>query len=281
MSVLNASRAGTFRIGGELEIARLGFGALHLSGPGHWGPPADRDAALRLLRRLPEIGVNFIDTADSYGPDVSEELIREALHPYDGIVVATKAGMMRDGPELWRLNGRPEHLIAQAKASLVKLRVDRIDLWHLHRIDPAVPVGEQFDAVRWLLDQGLIRHAGLSQVSIADIRAAQRVFPVATVQNLYNLADRRGDDELAFCEAHGIGFIPWHPLASGGLSAGSALDDIARRKGVAPNQLALAWLLRRSPVVIPIPGTTKMAHLEENVAAVDLALDDRDLLAGG
>ncbi|QRM54341.1 aldo/keto reductase [Sinorhizobium sp. BG8] len=271
MSNVNASRAGTFRIGGDLEVARLGYGALHLTGPGNWGPPADPAGAIKLLRHLPRIGVNFIDTADSYGPDVSEELIREALHPYDGMVVATKAGLVRDGPDMWRPDGRPEHLIAQAKRSLLKLGVDRIDLWHLHRIDPQVPTGEQFAAVRQLLDEGIIRHAGLSQVSVDQIKAAQQLFPVSTVQNLYNVANRQSEDVLVYCEANAIGFIPWHPLASGGLSGTqSPLDNFARRNSLKPSQVALAWLLKRSPVMLPIPGSGNIAHVEENIASADI-----------
>lgn len=274
MKKLDAARAGTFKIGGELEVARLGFGALHMTGPKNWGPPADPAAAIELLRRLPEMGVNLIDTADSYGPDVSEELVRQALHPYDGIVVATKAGLVRDGnPDIWRPNGRPEHLIEQAKRSLRKLGVEQIDLWHLHRIDPRVPVGEQFAAVRYLLDEGIIRYAGLSQVSVGQIRAAQRVFPVASVQNLYNVVDRQSEDVLSYCEEHGIAFIPWHPLASGGLTGSlSPLEDFARHKRLRAGQVALAWLLERSPVMLPIPGSSKIAHVEENVAAVDIDL---------
>lgn len=270
--------AGTFRIGGELGVSRLGFGALHLTGPGDWGPPADPEGALRLLRRLPELGVNFIDTADSYGPDVSERLIRDALHPYEGLHIATKAGLERDGPGLWRTNGRPDYLIAQAKRSLSNLGVDRIDLWQLHRIDPKVPVAEQFGAVRWLLDAGIVRHVGLSQVSIPEIQAARRLFPVATVQNLYNLANRESEDVLRFCETVGIGFIPWHPLASGGLTApGSPLDSIARARRVGPGQIALAWLLRHSPVILPIPGSSNLAHVEQNVVAANLVLDAAEM----
>jgi pyridoxine 4-dehydrogenase len=269
-----------FRIGGELVVDRLGFGALHQTGPGDWGLPADPEGAVRLLRALPDLGVNFIDTADAYGPDVSELLIREALHPYENVVVATKAGMARPGPDQYVPSGRPEYLIAQAKRSLHKLGVDRIDLWQLHRVDPSVPLDEQFGAVRWLLDEGLIRFAGLSQVPVEIIRAAQRQFPVATVQNLYNLANRQSEAVLRFCEQEAIGFIPWHPLASGGLTGtGSALDELARRKRATAGQIALAWLLHRSPVIMPIPGSSKLDHVKENMAAGLISLTEAEMTA--
>lgn len=268
----------TFRIGGDMEVNRLGFGALHLTGPGDWGPPADVPEALSLLRRLPDLGVNFIDTADSYGPDVSELLIREALHPYGDIIVATKAGMVRDAPYQWRVYAPPDHLLAQVRRSLTNLRIDRIDLWQLHRVDPNVPLAEQFGAIRMLLDEGLVRHVGLSQVSVAQIRAAQRVFPVATVQNLYNLGNRQSEDIVDFCEQEGIGFIPWHPLASGDLaSPGSPLAAIARRRQISSGQVALAWLLQRSPVILPIPGSRSRAHVEENMAAASIILDPDEM----
>ena len=272
MNSINASAAGRFKIG-DSTINRLGYGAVRITGRGIWGPPPDRRAALATLRRLPEIGVNFIDTADSYGPDVSEELIREALHPYDGLLIATKAGLMRPGPDQWEPNGHPDYLIPQAKGSLRKLGVKQIALWQLHRIDPKVPRDEQFDAVRQLLDEGIIHHAGLSEVSVADIEAARRVFPVATVQNRYNLVDRGSEDVLAYCAANNIGFIPWFPLAAGELiQPGGLVDRIARARGATTGQVALAWLLRRSPVILPIPGTLQVAHLEENVAAAGLSL---------
>jgi aryl-alcohol dehydrogenase-like predicted oxidoreductase len=272
------SSAGVFMIGGELPVSRLGFGGLHLTGAQEWGFPSDRAAAVALLRELPRLGVNFIDTADSYGPDASEILIHEALHPYTGIVVATKAGLVRPTPEQWVVDGRPEHLIKQAKRSLEKLGVERIDLWQLHRIDPSVPMDEQFGAVRWLLDEGLIRHAGLSEVSVDQIRAAQRWFPVATVQNLYNLAQRRSEGIVRFCEQEGIGFIPWHPLASGGLAEpGSVLDTLAIRKRATPGQIAIAWLLQRSPVILPIPGSTRLSHVEQNMAAAEVSLDPAEM----
>jgi aryl-alcohol dehydrogenase-like predicted oxidoreductase len=273
----SAASAGTFSIGGKLAIHRLGFGAMRITGRGIWGEPADRAGALRTLRRLPELGVNFIDTADSYGPDVSEELIREALHPYKGIAVATKAGLARTGPDQWTPLGRPEYLIQQAYTSCRRLGVERIDLWQLHRIDPRVPRAEQFDAVKSLLDAGVIRYAGLSEVSVRDIEAAARVFKVSTVQNRYNLVDRGSEDVLDHCTKQGIGFIPWFPLAAGSLlSSESPLTNIANKHGAAPSQVALAWILKRSPVMIPIPGTSKVAHLEENVGAAAIALTDAE-----
>ncbi|HEY0940271.1 MAG TPA: aldo/keto reductase [Steroidobacter sp.] len=278
MAALTAAKSGTFRIGGALEIHRLGFGAMRITGQGVWGPPADRAEALRVLRRLPELGVNFIDTADSYGPDVSEELLREALHPYTGLVVATKGGLTRPGPDRWLTNGRPDHLVKQARGSLAKLGVERIDLWQLHRIDPKVPRDEQFAAVKQLLDEGVIRFAGLSEVTVEEIEAAAKVFPVATVQNRYNLMDRSAEPVLSYCEQHGIGFIPWNPLAAGGLAqSGSAIEDIAKKHRARPSQIALAWMLQRSPVMLPIPGTSKVKHLEENIAAVGIELSASDV----
>ena len=278
MSTTGAGASGQFRIG-DITINRLGYGAMRITGPGVWGPPHDRKAALATLRRLPEIGVNFIDTADSYGPDVSEELIREALHPYRGLRIATKAGLTRPGPGQWTPNGRPAYLIAQAKGSLRKLGVEQIDLWQLHRIDPGVPRDEQFGAVRQLLDDGIIRHAGLSEVSVADIEAARRVFPVATVQNRYNLVDRGSEDVLTYCAANHIGFIPWFPLAAGQLTRpGGVVARIAKAHGATDGQIALAWLLQHSRVVLPIPGTLQAAHLEENVAAASLALTREEVV---
>src|SRR5579862_632311 len=271
--VPNARTSGTFRIGGKIPVNRLGFGAMRLTGPGVWGEPEDRDEALRTLRRLPALGVNFVDTANSYGPDVSEKLIREALHPYVGILVATKAGLTRPGPGQWVPRGQPDYLVIEARMSRDKLGVEKIGLWQLHRIDPSVPRDEQFDAVRTLIDQGVIQHAGLSNVSVAEIEAASAVFPVATVQNRYNLVDRSSEEALDYCERHGIGFIPWFPLAAGDLARpGTNLDAIARRHGATPAQVALAWLLRRSPVMLPIPGTAKVAHLDDNVAAASIKL---------
>jgi pyridoxine 4-dehydrogenase len=277
MSKIDARLSGQFQVG-DITINRLGYGAMRLTGPGIWGPPSDRNAALATLHRLPEIEVNFIDTADSYGPDVSEELIREALHPYKGLLIATKAGLTRQGPNQWTPNGRPSYLIAQAKGSLKKLGVEQIGLWQLHRIDPNVPRDEQFGAVRQLLDDGIIRLAGLSEVSVDDIEAARRVFPVATVQNRYNLTDRNSEAVLTYCAANKIGFIPWFPLASGELTRpGGIVDRIAKAHGATAGQVALAWLLHHSPAVLPIPGTVQIAHLEENIAAAALSLTPSEI----
>jgi pyridoxine 4-dehydrogenase len=276
----NASKSGTFKIGGTLAVHRLGFGAMRITGPGIWGPPKDKAEALAVLRRLPELGVNFIDTADSYGPDVSEELIREALHPYDGLVIATKAGFTRSGPDRWTVNTRPEHLKDAARKSLKKLGVAQIALWQLHRVASTLPMAEQFGAVKDLIDEGSIAQAGLSEVSVAEIKAAQEFFPVATVQNHYNMASRESDEVLNYCEANKIGFIPWYPLAAGDLTeGGGALDRIAKAHSATHAQIALAWLLKRSPVMLPIPGTSKRAHLEQNVAASAIALTDEEFKA--
>ncbi|SMB94147.1 aldo/keto reductase [Deinococcus hopiensis] len=273
----NAAQSGIFNIGGDLTVNRLGFGAMRVTGEGVWGDPADRQEALATLRRLPDLGVRLIDTADSYGPAVSEELIREALHPFDSVVIATKAGLTRTGPNVWIPCGRPEYLKQQAHLSRRRLGVERIDLWQLHRIDPQVPRDEQFGAVRELMDEGVIRHAGLSEVSVEEIEAARRVFPVATVQNLYNLTNRKSEDVLEYCGREGIGFLPWYPLAAGRLAReGSVLTEVAARLGATPSQVALAWVLKRSPVMLPIPGTGKVKHLEENVAAAALTLTDED-----
>lgn len=259
----------SFAIGGDMPVRRLGFGAMRIAGPGVWGPPEDREAVLATLRRVPELGIELIDTADSYGPDVSEPLIREALFPYGPrLHIATKAGLTRPGPDQWRPRGDPDYLIRQAHRSREQLGVERIDLWQLHRIDPAVPADEQFAAVAQLRDAGVIRHAGLSEVGVEQIAAARRFFPVATVQNRYNLADRQSEAVVDYCEAHGIGFIPWFPLAAGRLTEpGSVLDRIAGDHAATAGQVALAWLLRRSPMILPIPGTSSVAHLEENAAA--------------
>lgn len=280
MSKLDARKSGSFKVGGEIEIHRLGFGAMRITGKGIWGPPEDKPEAIRTLKRLPALGIDFVDTADSYGPDVSEQLIREALHPYRGILIATKAGFQRPGASVWEMDGRPEWLRKQALKSCKQLGVEQIGLWQLHRIDPKVPRDEQFGAVKSLLDDGIIRHAGLSEVSVADIEDASKMFKVATVQNRYNLVDRGGEDVLDYCEANGIGFIPWFPLAAGDLAKpGSILDGIAKAHDATPGQIALAWVLKRSPVMLPIPGTSKVAHLEENVAAVDFTLSDQEFAA--
>ena len=264
----------TFRIGGELEVKRLGFGAMRITGKGIWGPPADREGVLATLRRLPELGVDFIDTANSYGPEISEELIKEALFPYSKVTVATKGGLERPGPDNWVPNGNPSHLVSEAHASRERLGVEQIALWQLHRIDSRVPRDEQFDAVKLLLDDGVIAYAGLSEVTVEEIEAASRVFPVSTVQNRYNFADRGSEDVLKYCEAHGIGFIPWYPLGAGELARDGSvkLDAIAKAHGATRSQVAVAWLLQRSPVIIPIPGTSQVAHLEENVKAADIVL---------
>ena len=270
--------AWTFRLGGELPIHRLGFGAMRLTGPGIWGEPADPQEAVRTLQRARELGIDFIDTADSYGPDVSERLIHKALHPYGEMRIATKAGLARTGPDRWVPLGRPEYLIQQAHKSLRQLGVDRIDLWQLHRIDPKVPRDEQFGAVKELLDAGVIRYAGLSEVTVEQIEAASKVFRVATVQNRYNLVDRASEEVLSHCERKGIGFIPWFPLGAGELAQpGSSIDKIATRHGGTVSQIVLAWTLRKSPVMLPIPGTSRVDHLEENVAAARIVLTDAEM----
>ena len=275
-----ATAAGTFKIGGDLEVTRLGFGAMRITGEGIWGPPRDHDEAVRVLKRLPELGVDFIDTADSYGPETSEALIAEALHPYDGIVVATKAGLTRTGPQQWHSVGRPEYLRQQCELSLRRLDVDQIDLWQLHRIDPKVDRDEQFGVFKELQDEGKVRHIGLSEVGVDEIKAAQEVFEVATVQNLYNLTERKHEDVLDLCEQQGIGFIPWFPLAAGKLAEpGGPVARIAEAHDATTGQVALAWLLQRSEVMLPIPGTGSVAHLEENVAAAELQLTDDEVEA--
>jgi pyridoxine 4-dehydrogenase len=278
--MVNAAESGRFRVGGAFDVNRLGFGAMRIVGSGIWGPSPDRAEALRTLRRLPDLGVDFIDTADSYGPDFSEELIREALAPYGKIHVATKGGLARTGPNIWIPLGRPEYLIQQAHKSRWRLGVETISLWQLHRIDSKVPAKEQFDAIASLIRDKVIRCAGLSEVSVADIEAASKVFPVATVQNRYNFIDRASEDVLDHCEKNGIGFIPWAPLDAGASArSGSALDAIARKHKATPGQIALAWLLKRSPVMLPIPGTGKVAHLEENVGAAAIKLTNEEFAA--
>jgi len=278
MTTRDASLAGSFAIGGDLTVNRLGFGAMRITGEGIWGPPADHDEAIRVLQRLPEIGVDFVDTAESYGPYVSEELIAEALAPYDrGTIVATKSGLTRTGPDEWHQLGRPEFLRQGVATSLRRLQLERLDLWQLHRIDARVPRAEQFGAIAEMQKQGLIRHVGLSEVSVADIEEASKYFKVATVQNLYNFANRKSEAVLEHCERNGIGFIPWYPLAGGDLVAGhEKARAIMERHGASGSQIALAWLLRRSPVMLPIPGTGKVRHLEDNVAAAAIRLSDED-----
>jgi aryl-alcohol dehydrogenase-like predicted oxidoreductase len=278
---ISAAPSGTFSIGGDLPVTRLGFGAMRITGPGVWDEPEDPARSLEVLRALPELGVDLIDTADSYGPEVSERLIREALHPYDDVTVATKAGLTRHGPDRWSPVGRPEYLRQCCLMSLRRLGVERIDLFQLHRIDPNVPAEEQFGVLAELQQEGLVRHLGLSEVGIEEIEAARRVIDVTTVQNRYNLTDRSSEDVLEHCEANGIGFIPWFPLAAGDLARpGGPVADVADRLGASPGQVALAWLLQRSPVMLPIPGTGSVEHLRENVAAAELTLgaDDVELL---
>jgi pyridoxine 4-dehydrogenase len=267
--------ATTFTIGGELEVRRLGFGAMRITGDGIWGAPADPAGAKRLLRRVVELGVNLIDTADSYGPGVSESLIAEALHPYpEGLVIATKGGLRRSGPGQWPRDGRPEHLKEACEGSLRRLRLERIDLYQLHSPDPQVPLEDSLGALRELQEEGKIRHIGVSNVSGEELRRARAVVEVVTVQNRYNLTERHSESVLQTCERDGIGFIPWFPLATGDLArTGGPLDDLARRHDATPGQLALAWLLARSPVMLPIPGTSSVEHLEEDLAAAEIELE--------
>jgi pyridoxine 4-dehydrogenase len=274
---ITAEASGTFLLGGDLPVNRLGFGAMRITGRGIWGEPADRPEALRVLRRLPELGINFIDTADSYGPFVSEDLIREALHPYSGIVVATKGGLTRHGPDKWYPVGRPEYLRQCVLMSMRRLGVEQIDLWQLHRIDARTEQDAQFQVIADMQREGLIRHVGLSEVSIEQIQAAQKYFPVASVQNLYNLVHRHSEAVLDYCERENIAFIPWFPLAAGDLAhPGGTLSSISERLNATPSQVALAWVLKRSPVMLPIPGTSSVKHLEENTAAATLELSDED-----
>jgi len=271
-----AVHSGTFRFGGDLPVHRLGFGAMRITGKGIWGPPADHDEAIRVLRRCLGLGINLIDTADSYGPEVSERLIAEALHPYpEGLVIATKAGLRRPGPDRWVEDGRPEYLRGQVEGSLRRLKLERIDLLQLHRIDPKVPVEDQIGALTRLQTEGKIRHLGLSEVSVEQLELARGLAAIASVQNLYNLANRKSEDVLDYCEREEIGFIPWFPLATGDLAAaGGPLARVAERLHATPSQVALAWLLHRSPVMLPIPGTSRVRHLEENTGAATLQLDE-------
>ena len=270
-----AERAGEFSIGNDLLVTRLGFGAMRITGKGIWGEPADRAEAVRVLRRAVELGINFIDTADSYGPGVSEEIIGEALYPYPaGLVIATKGGFDRPGPDKWVENGKPEHLKSACEGSLRRLRLERIDVYQLHRIDPKVPAEDQLGALKDLQAQGKIKHIGLSEVSVQQIQHARTIVPIVSVQNRYSISDRGSEDVLEYAEQQGIGFIPWFPLAAGRLSGpGSTLARMATQWSATPSQVALAWLLARSPVMLPIPGTSKVQHLEENVAAASLKMD--------
>jgi pyridoxine 4-dehydrogenase len=271
-----AAAAGTITLGGDLTVNRMGFGAMRLTGPGIWGAPRDQPRAIRVLQRAVELGVNFIDTADSYGPYIAEEVIAQALYPYPGLVIATKAGFERPGPGKWIENGRPEYLRQQLEGSLKRLQLERIDLWQLHRIDRKVPAQEQFEAISEFQRQGLIRHVGLSEVSVEDIERARKVLPIASVQNRYNVADRKWDAEVDYCEREGIAFIPWFPLSAGVLDA-EPLHRVAQRHGATVFQIALAWLLARSPAMLVIPGTSSVEHLEENVTAAEIRLSDRDI----
>jgi pyridoxine 4-dehydrogenase len=278
MATISAAASGTFKIGGDLEVTRLGYGAMRIVGDGVWGPAKDPAAVQAVLQRLPELGVDFIDTADSYGPGYSEDYIAEALAPYGNVRVATKGGFTRHGPSSWEQLGRREYLRQCALMSARRLRVETIDLWQLHRIDPRTDRAEQFAELQALKDDGIVRHLGLSEVSVDEIKAAQEVVEVATVQNLYNLTTRKSEDVLAYCEEQGIGFIPWFPLASGGLAApGGVVEEIARAHEATAGQVALAWLLAKSPVMLPIPGTSSVEHLEENVAAAELSLSEEEL----
>jgi pyridoxine 4-dehydrogenase len=272
---------GTFRIGGDLEVRRLGFGAMRITGAGIWGEPSDRGEAIRVLQRAVALGVNFIDTADAYGPDVSEELIAEALFPYPSdLIIATKGGFTRPGPDRWVENGRPASLRAACDGSLRRLRLERIDLYQLHRIDPEVPADDQIETLQALQAEGKIRHIGLSEVGVKEIERARRRVPIVTVQNRYSLTDRTHEKVVDYCDREGIGFIPWYPLAAGDLTtARGAIERTAAKLGLTPSQLALKWLLWRTPVMLPIPGTSRVAHLEENVATASMAVDDAELRA--
>ena len=271
-----AGKAGEFLIGNDLRVTRLGFGAMRITGDGIWGEPANRPKAIRVLRRAVELGINFIDTADSYGPGVSEDIIAEALHPYPaGLVIATKGGFERPGPNRWVENGRPEHLRSACEGSLQRLRLDRIDLYQLHRIDPKVPAEDQLGTLKALQVEGKIKHIGLSEVTVRQIQQARKVVPIVSVQNRFSLTDRGSEDVLEYCEKENMGFIPWFPLAAGRLSGkDSPIRRVAEQSKATPSQVALAWLLSRSPDILPIPGTSSVEHLEENVAAADLRIDE-------
>ena len=274
-----AAASGTFRLGGDLPVHRLGYGAMRLTGPGIWGEPTDRPKAVRVLRRAVELGVNFIDTADSYGPFVSEQIIREALHPYDkGVVIATKGGITRQGPDQRVPLGRPEYLRQQTELSLRHLGLERIDLYQLHRVDPKLPLAEQVGTLAELQKEGKIRHIGLSEVGIEQLEEARDITEIVSVQNQYSLVERAHGDVLEYAERHGIAFIPWNPIAVGRLARpGGRLDTAAATHGATPGQLALAWLLHRSPVMLPIPGTSSLTHLEENIAAARIELSDAEV----
>ncbi|MFI1834400.1 aldo/keto reductase [Streptomyces olivaceoviridis] len=283
MDTISAESSGSFALGGEFVVNRLGYGTMQLTGPGVWGPFPDPDRGVRVLRRAVELGVTLFDTADSYGPETAEELLREALHPYpENLVIATKAGFTRPGPGEWRMNGRPDHLRRQAESSLRRLGLERIPLFQLHRVDPSVPFEDQIGTLRELRDEGKIAQVGLSEVGVEELERARAIVPVASVQNLYNLAQRDSEAVLEYAKANGIAFLPWFPLATGQLARpGGPLARVAARLGASPSQVALAWLLHRSPVVLPIPGTSSVEHLEENVAAAALKLTQADYEALG
>ncbi|WP_348267627.1 aldo/keto reductase [Edaphobacter paludis] len=278
MTTVNAAASGTFAIGGDLTVNRLGYGAMRITGEGIWGEPKDVEGAKKVLRRAVELGVNFIDTADAYGPGVSERLIGEALAPYaKGVVIATKGGLVRTGPNKWEPVGRPAYLRQEVELSLRHLKVERIDLWQLHRIDPQTPVEDSLGEIAKLQKEGKIRHVGLSEVKPHEIEQAQKVVKIVSVQNQYNIGDRKHEDVLEYCEKHGLAFIPWFPVAAGKLAQpGGKLDAAAKKNGATVSQLSLAWLLHRSPVMLPIPGTSSVQHLEENVAAANVKLSDAE-----
>jgi aryl-alcohol dehydrogenase-like predicted oxidoreductase len=272
-----AAATGTISLGGDLTLNRMAFGAMRLTGPGVWGPPENPQHAIRVLQRAVELGVNFIDTADSYGPHIAEHLIAEALYPYPGLVIATKGGFERPGPNRWVENGRPEYLRRQLEGSLQRLRLDRIDLWQLHRIDPKVPADEQFGAMREFQREGLVRHVGLSEVSADEIDQARQVVPIVSIQNRYNVSDRRWEGEVDYCEREHLAFLPWFPLSAGTLGESGALHRTAQGHGATVYQIALAWLLARSPAMLVIPGTSSVAHLEENIAAAEIRLSEHEM----
>ncbi|EST11899.1 aldo/keto reductase [Sporolactobacillus laevolacticus] len=277
-STTTATSSGTFSIGGDLSVNRLGYGAMQLTGPGIWGEPKDPEEAIRVLQTAAELDVTFIDTADAYGPFVANELVKKALHPYsDRLVIATKVGLTRQGPDIWTPVGRPAYLRQQVELNLRTLGLDRIDLLQLHRIDPKVPLADQIGELALMKQEGKIRHIGLSQVSVKELQAVNKITPIVSVQNLYNLAKRDSEDVLNYCEEHQIGFIPWFPLATGALAKdGGPLDQIAKKYEAKPAQIALAWLLKRSPVMLPIPGTSSVAHVKENIAAAGIKLSNED-----
>jgi aryl-alcohol dehydrogenase-like predicted oxidoreductase len=278
LTAVNAKASGTLAIGGDLTVNRLGYGAMRITGDGIWGEPKDREGAKKVLRRAVELGVNVIDTADSYGPEVSEQLIGEALAPYPkGMAIATKAGLTRQGPNQWLPVGRPEYLIQQVEMSLRRLKLERLDLWQLHRIDPKVPVEESLGAIKKLQEQGKIRHIGLSEVKPHEIDKARKIVEIVSVQNQYNLTDRQHEDVVEYCTKHKLAFIPWFPVAAGKLAKpGGKLDTVAKAHGATVSQLSLAWLLHHSPVMLPIPGTSSVGHLEENVGAAGVKLSDAE-----